>query len=58
MMGYTNKRGPPYSASCVKPIVEGPTPSAIACRDVARAILRHRSSQAEPYASKIPLRIN
>jgi hypothetical protein len=30
VMGYTNKRGAPYSASCVKSMVEGPTPSAIA----------------------------
>jgi hypothetical protein len=29
-MGYTNDRGAPYSASCVKSMVEGPTPSAIA----------------------------
>jgi hypothetical protein len=27
--GYTNKGGAPYSASCVKSMVEGPTPSAI-----------------------------
>jgi hypothetical protein len=26
-MGYTNKRGAPYSASCVKSMVEGPTRS-------------------------------
>jgi DNA invertase Pin-like site-specific DNA recombinase len=25
-MGYTNKRGAPYSASCVKSMVEGPSP--------------------------------
>jgi hypothetical protein len=31
-MGYTNKRGAPYSASCVKSMVEGPTPS------IARAV--------------------
>jgi hypothetical protein len=30
VIGYTNKRGAPYSASCVKSMVEGPTPSAIA----------------------------
>jgi hypothetical protein len=25
-MGYSNKRGAPYSASCVKSMVEGPSP--------------------------------
>jgi hypothetical protein len=29
-MGYTNKHGAPYSASCVKSMVEASTPSAIA----------------------------
>jgi len=24
-MGYTNKRGAPYSASCVKSMVDGPS---------------------------------
>jgi DNA invertase Pin-like site-specific DNA recombinase len=27
-MGYSNKQGQPYSASCIKSMVEGPTPSA------------------------------
>jgi DNA invertase Pin-like site-specific DNA recombinase len=27
-LGYTNKQGQPYSASCVKSMVDGPTPSA------------------------------
>jgi len=26
-MGYSNKQGQPYSASCVKSMVDGPTPS-------------------------------
>jgi DNA invertase Pin-like site-specific DNA recombinase len=29
-MGYGNKQGQPYSASCIKSMVEGPTPAAIA----------------------------
>jgi hypothetical protein len=44
-MGRTNKRGAPYSASCVKSMVEGPTPSAIARAATQReAILRHTLS--------------
>jgi len=27
-MGYSNRRGAPYSASCVKSMVEGPSPRA------------------------------
>jgi hypothetical protein len=26
VMGYTNKQGAPYSASCIKSMVEGPSP--------------------------------
>jgi len=25
-MGYSNKQGTPYSASCVKSMIEGPSP--------------------------------
>jgi hypothetical protein len=27
-MGYTNRNGAPFSASCIKSMVEGPTPEA------------------------------
>jgi hypothetical protein len=53
-MDYTNHRGAPYLASCVKSMVEGPAALAIARAATLReAILRHTlGSQEEPYASK------
>jgi hypothetical protein len=31
-MGYSNKQGTPYSASCVKSMLEGPSPVSIDAR--------------------------